>query len=307
MVTSEPAEPGRILVGVCSWTDKTLIDSGRFYPSGVQSAADRLRFYAANFPIVEVDSTFYAPPSERNARLWVDRTGAAFTFDVKAFSLLTTHATQARLLPAPLASLLPAEVRQKPHFYPKDAPPEVLDALWELHRQALRPLARAGKLGVVLFQFPYWFRRNKQNVAYLETIARELPDYRIAVEFRGGGWMDAEHQRDTLVALERLGFSYVCVDEPQGLATSTPPVVAATSDIAVVRFHGRNREQWQATTASAAERFAYLYSEEELREWAPRLRELARRTRTVHALMNNCYRDYGIVNARQLTALLDEE
>jgi len=297
---------GRILVGTCSWTDKTLVDSGLFYPRSVRTAEERLRFYAGSFPIVEVDSTFYAPPSEQNARLWVERTPPGFTFDIKAFSLLTTHATQARMLPTPLPGLLPAEVRDKPRFYLRDLPVDLQDVMWDLHRRALAPLADNGKLGSVLFQFPHWFRKNRQNVAYLETVARELPGFRVAVEFRGGGWMDPGHERSTLDILERLGFAYVCVDEPQGFASSTPPVVAATSEIAVVRFHGRAADLWEKKTTSAAERFRYLYSEDELREWAPRVRTLAGQASEVHALMNNCYRDYGIVNAKQLTALLDE-
>ena len=297
---------GRILTGTCSWTDKTLIESG-FYPPRARTAADRLRFYAESFPIVEVDATFYAPPSEQNARLWVERTPPGFTFDIKAFSLLTTHATQARMLPAPLPSLLPAAVRDKSRLYLRDLPTDLQEAVWELHRRALAPLRENGKLGVVLFQFPHWFRKNRQNVAHLETVARELAGFRVAVEFRGGGWMDQGHERSTLDILERLGFSYVCVDEPQGFASSTPPVVAATSELAVVRFHGRAAELWEKKTATAAERFRYLYTEDELREWVPRVRALAEQASEVHALMNNCYRDYGIVNARQLAALLEDE
>ncbi len=297
---------GRILTGTCSWTDKTLIESG-FYPPPVRTAAERLRFYAESFSLVEVDATFYAPPSEQNARLWVERTPPGFTFDIKAFSLLTTHATQERTLPPPLPSLLPSEVRDRGRLYLRDLPTDLQEAVWELHRRALAPLSENGKLGVVLFQFPYWFRKNRQNVAYLETVARELAGFRVAVEFRGGGWMDPDHERSTLDILERLSFSYVCVDEPQGFASSTPPVVAATSEIAVVRFHGRAADLWEKKTTSAAERFRYLYTEDELREWAPRVRTLAEQASEVHALMNNCYRDYGIVNARQLAALLDTE
>ena len=298
---------GKILVGTCSWTDKTLIESGLFYPTGVTTPEERLRFYASQFPIVEVDATYYAPPSEQNARLWVARTPADFTFDVKAFSLLTGHATEARLLPAPLQALLAPETKAKRRLYMKDLPVEILERVWELHRRALAPLEEAGKLGVILFQFPPWFSKNRANVAHLETVARELPRYRIAVEFRGGAWMEPEHQAGTLAILEALGFSYVCVDEPQLARLSTPAVVAATADIALVRFHGRNSEMWAARTATAAERFRYLYSEDELREWVPRIRQLAQGAAEVHALMNNCYRDQGVVNAAQLASLLELE
>ena len=95
---------------------------------------------------------------------------------------------------------------------------------------------------------------------------------------------------------------------PQGFRSSMPPVAAATApDLAYVRFHGRNVEQWKRKHDTATPRFAYLYTEDELAEWVPRIRELASEAREVHVLMNNCYRDYAVVNARQLASLLTEE
>ncbi len=128
----------------------------------------------------------------------------------------------------------------------------------------------------------------------------------MAVEFRGGGWLsDEAATARTLSFLEsRAASSYVSVDEPQGFANSTPPLAVATTDLAVVRFHGRNRDTWQIRGRSASDRFNYLYDEAELGEWVPQIRALATRAAAVHVLFNNNYRDYGVRNARQMTALL---
>ncbi len=167
------------------------------------------------------------------------------------------------------------------------------------------PLHSAGKLGAVFFQFPPWFRPSRRSRDYLASLQQRLPDYDIAVEFRHGSWMvDGEGER-TLGLLEGLGLSYVCVDEPQGFDTSVPPVLAATAPLAVVRFHGHNRETWEKKGITPAERFRYLYSEEELEAWAPRIQELTASSQETHVLMNNCYRDYGVRNAQQLRAILE--
>jgi uncharacterized protein YecE (DUF72 family) len=158
----------------------------------------------------------------------------------------------------------------------------------------------------VFFQFPKWFIPRRASRDYLRQVSERLP-YPIAVEFRNGRWMgEPDDRRRTLELLESLGISYTCVDEPQGFSSSVPPVVAATSDLAVIRFHGHNKENWEKRDISPAERFRYLYSEEELKEWAPRVQELSEQVRETHVLFNNCYRDYGVNNARQLAMLLDE-
>jgi uncharacterized protein YecE (DUF72 family) len=293
-----------IWYGTSSWTDKTLLGSKRFYPSGVNTPEERLRFYAEQFPLVEVDSTYYALPSERNAALWVDRTPAHFVFDVKAFGLLTQHPVSMRALPPRVRERLGAEAQDKKRLYPRDLPAEALDEIWSGFESALSPLVRAGKLGAVLFQFPPWFTNNKRNREYLRGVPERF-DLPIAVEFRGGGWMDENRRERTLEMLEELGMTNVVVDEPQGFKSSTPPVTASTSkELAVVRFHGHNAENWEKPGLTAAERFRYLYSEDELREWVPAVRELAGESKQVHVLMNNCYEDYGVRNAAQMAGLL---
>ena len=294
----------RILVGSCSWTDPSLISSGRFYPRGVGSAEARLRYYATQFPIVEVDATYYAPPSERNSRLWAQRTPEDFVFDVKAFALLTTHHASTERLPAELRGALPPELGARRRLAPGDLDDAFLERVWELHRRALAPLAEAGKLGAVLFQFPHWFAADDANRTYLRGIPERLPGMTAAVEFRGGGWMEPDAAAATLKLLEDAGLAYVCVDEPQVARTSTPPVVAATAPLAYVRLHGRNAETWGITRGAASDRFKYLYSDEELTEWVPQVGELARQAATVHVLFNNNYEDWGMRNARRMTQLL---
>ena len=297
----------RILVGSCSWTDPTLISCGRFYPAGVNSAEARLRYYAQQFDIVEVDATYYAPPSARNSELWAARTPPDFVFNVKAFAWLTHHAAAPDRLPDWLRNRLPDAVRGKRSVYARDVPERDLELVWQLHREALEPLAAAGKLGAVLFQFPPWFVRSRDTATTCARCRSGCPAGRLAVEFRGGGWMAEESAAQTLALLEEAGLTYVAVDEPQGFPNSTPPLAAATAPLAVVRLHGRNAATWESRTGAASDRFKYLYSDAELEGWAPRVRELAAESRAVHVLFNNNYEDWGMQNARRMAHLLGVE
>jgi uncharacterized protein YecE (DUF72 family) len=296
---------GEVLVGITAWTEPTLIESGRFYPASVRSAEDRLRYYASQFPIVEVDSTYYAQPAERTSRLWVDRTPDGFVFDVKAFRLFTQHPTTHSALPKDIREGLPQELKAKKSLYYRDLPPSTLDDLWQRFEDALLPLDSVGKLGVVLFQFPAWFYPGHEQRDYIETCQKKLPQYRVAVEFRHGSWLNEKNYQRTVDFLRGNNLPYVCVDEPQGFRSSVPPVVEATSDIGIVRFHGRNSQMWEKRGVSAAERFNYLYSEDELREWSTRVKNLESETRQLHVLFNNCYGDKAVVNARQVRLMLD--
>jgi len=296
----------RVLVGTCSWTDATLVKETDWYPRRSMTAAQRLAHYASRFPVVEVDSSYYFPPTPELSTSWVQRTPDGFTLDVKAWSLLTGHPTFPHSLWPDLQGEIPPEHRDKRRLYAKHLPPEILDEAWDRFRHSLMPLHRAGRLGSVLLQYPRWFGPKDVNRNEIREAARRLPDYRICVEFRHGRWLDGNECESTLGFLEALGLTFVCVDEPAGFASSVPPVVAATADLAVVRFHGRNAETWEGPVPSAAERFRYRYDTGELREWLPKVRELAASAREVHLLLNNCYRDYGVDNAAELAALLQE-
>lgn len=293
-----------VFLGTCSWTDPTLTAGTAFYPDTRMKAEERLAFYAGHFPIVEVDATYYAPPADRVAGLWVERTPPDFTFDVKAFRLLTQHPTPPASLWKDFRGELGEELREKRNLYVRDLPRELQAEAFARFAEALMPLHSAGKLGVVLFQLPPYVYPTRGSFGYLAWAAEQLAGYTLAVEFRNGRWLDEEHRAATLDFLARHGLVYVCVDEPQGFRSSVPPVAEATARIAEVRFHGRNVENWERKGIDAAERFRYDYPAAELAEWVPRVQALRARAERVHVLMNNCYADYGIRSARTLADLL---
>jgi uncharacterized protein YecE (DUF72 family) len=289
---------GRILVGTASWTDKSLIKSG-WYPEDATSAEARLKYYASQFPLVEVDSTYYYPPRQQVTQQWAQRTPPGFTFNIKAFSVLTQHPTKATALPADMRP------EGKDRIYPKDLDEDAVEYLWSSFFDSLAPLDRSGKLGAVLFQFPPWFTIRRSNKDYLVECAERAKPVRICVEFRHKSWLSDDNRDETLEFLEEHKLPYVCVDMPQGFKSSVPPVVAATSpELAVMRFHGHNDAEWES--GSVQKRFRYLYPERELRDWVPPLQELAGATEATHVLFNNCYEDYAQRNGAELARLLQE-
>lgn len=292
----------RVLVGTCSWTDPTLLKSG-WYPREVRTAEQRLQYYAEQFPILEVDSSYYAIPAERVVGVWVERTPPGFIFNVKAFSLFTRHPTRTRVLPKDIRGALPPALAEKAGIYEKDLPGELRKDLFSRFEEALLPLDSAGKLGLVLFQFPQWFLPGNESREYILGCKENLHQYRLAVEFRNGAWLNDKNKDRTLDFLRENNLVYACVDEPQGFRSSVPPLAEATADIGLIRFHGRNRETWEKKGIGAAERFQYLYSPAELGEWGPRVQQLASGTQQLHVLFNNCYADYGVKNAGDMQAL----
>jgi uncharacterized protein YecE (DUF72 family) len=284
-----------ILVGTASWTDKTLLASG-WYPKGADNAERRLEYYSSQFPLVEVDSTYYTPPNERNSTYWVERTPDGFTFNIKAFSLFTQHPTRVAAI---YKDLRPDT--DKTNVYLKDLEPAVVEEAWERFLSALAPLADAGKLGAVLLQFPHWFVVGEANREYVLQCRERCAPYEVCVEFRHESWMSERNRDRTVDWLRTYRLPYVCVDMPQGHRSSVPPVVEATARLSVVRFHGHS-EKWQSR--DIYERFGYQYTQEELIPWAEKIRQLSESAEQVHVLMNNCYRDYAQTNARQLADLL---
>jgi uncharacterized protein YecE (DUF72 family) len=286
---------GKVLVGTASWTDRSLLRSG-WYPKGADSAEARLKHYASRFPLVEVDSTYYFLPSEATARLWAERTPEGFTFNVKAFSLLTQHPTK----PKALADIELPEGKQTVYLGDLDA--ASVDEVWSRFKASIEPLRRAKKLGALLFQFPPWFTVGRKNREYILECAKRAAPIPICVELRNKTWMSERNRDHTLEFLEGHGLAYVAVDMPQGFVSSIPPVLAATADLAVVRFHGHNDAEWES--GSVQRRFKYLYSRPELEQWATRITGLAEKAERTHVLMNNCFRDYAQRNASELGALL---
>lgn len=296
---------GQVRCGTASWTDPTTIAPGVFYPRGTDSAEERLRYYAARYPLVEVDSTYYALPARRTAEVWVERTPEDFVFDVKAHALMTGQPTETARLPRDIRERLPAELRERRRIYGKDLPGDVLDEVHRQFREALVPLTDAGRLGAVLLQFPRWvFPSNQARELILEV--RQRLDLPVAVEFRHGSWFNERNAERTVDFLTGHAVPYVVVDEPQGFRSSVPPVVVRSSpELAVFRFHGRNRETWERPGITPAERFRYLYDEDELADWVTPITAVAASTAQTHVIFNNCHANYGTTNAREMARLLE--
>ena len=310
-ITDAPAEAislrngHRIRIGTAGWTDKTLLPAGLFYPEGVDTPEDRLRYYASRFPLVEIDSSYYGLPVRRNSELWAARTPDGFRFDIKAYALMTGHPTEVARLPRTLRESLPASVAAQRRVYPRDLPPEIYDEVWGIFRDAIQPLVDAGKLGSVLLQYPQWFMPGTAARNALLEARDRLGDISCTVEFRNRGWFESRSRDRTLQFLSDHALPYVIVDEPQGLPNSVPPVAAVTAPtLAIVRFHGRRDDMWNRRGVSVADKYRYLYDRDELASWIPRVLDVAETAEETHVVFNNCYANYGTTNAREMSAML---
>jgi uncharacterized protein YecE (DUF72 family) len=291
----------QFLVGTASWTDPSLVKSDTFYPPSLKTAEERLKFYAAQFKTVEVDSSYYALPSEKNSRLWVERTPNEFVFNVKAFAWLTQHAAETPRLPLAIKEMLTPAQKAEPRL--KNPPAAALDLAFQMFASALGPLRDAVKLGMLLFQFPPYFTCNARNFDYLAGLRDRVAGAPIAVEFRHPSWIaEQSRRRETMNFLHRHELAYVSVDAPVS-PTIVPSFLEVTGTDAYVRFHGRNRENWFRKGIEVAERYKYLYSERELAEWAGRIKEL-KGVKRAFVIFNNCYRNFGIMNATTMAQML---
>lgn len=312
-----PALSGRVEFGTAGWTDPTLLREGRFYPRGIKVARQRLEFYAQHFPFVEVDATYYAllPPTQ--AQQWLTYTPASFTFNVKAHPVLTGQPFEVRRLPADLQEAMSDDTPGR--VYADKLPPELAREIEARFRDFVEPLRHSGRLGAVLLQFPPWFVRSRSNVERIEQLTARWRDVPLAVEFRHSSWTDARSLDKTLELLTRLQLTWVCVDAPEGADAEAASAGAKTREsdvsgaaaiavtnprLAMVRFHGKNVRGWTKKGASVHERFSYLYSPAELHPWTSRLLELAAKAERVHATFNNCYRDYAVLNAKELAGMV---
>ncbi len=261
---------GEICVGTSGFSYDDWL--GHFYPQDMVKAS-MLPFYAGRFRCVEINATYYTPPSSRMIQSFLARTPAHFRFAIKAHK----------------------EITHEP------AAGEGKGDLFQVFRSALAPLLEAGKLGTILLQFPYAFRPVSENVSYLEEVVERLAWAPLTVEFRNARWVTKE----TLSLLRRLGVAFCCVDEPR-LRGLMPPVAEATASLAYVRFHGRNAEKWWEHE-QAYERYDYLYSQAELREWLDKIRALAQACEKVFVFFNNHYQGKAAINAQQMLELLGLE
>jgi len=298
---------GDVVLGTCSWTDKTMIE--RWYPKGVSTPEARLRYYAARFDTVEVDSTFYGLPRPEYAQAWVDRTPPGFTFHVKAYGLLTGHDVDERALHPDLREF---DYQLTPRGRVRNPDQRMVERAFELFLDGIDPLRRGGRMGGVLMQFPPYFtaidtEHEHRNLAAIERAVEMLKPLPVFVEFRHASWVQGSQMARTMKFLSDRFLTYVGVDAPRLTGANVmPPVTAATSPLGYVRFHGRNAGAWNARTASAADRFDYLYARDELAEWREPIRHLAEETERTWVMFNNCKYDYAPRNARDMAEILGD-
>ncbi len=288
-----------IRVGTCSWTEKTLLQSKEFYPKGISTAEARLKFYADNFNVVETDSPYYSIPDVSTTQAWSERSPDKFVFNVKAYGALTGHGVDPKGLPIDIAASLPKEDREKTHIYIKE--PNVLEIIAERFKNVLKPLVATGKLGVVVFQFPPWFQYRKSNLDYILRCRELMKGISMAVEFRHGSWLTEGKRASVLHFLREYRLIYVSVDEPQyGSLATIPFVPEVTGSIAYFRFHGRNKENWLKRGIETSLRFNYEYSEAELKEFVPAIKEADMRAKETYVMFNNCHGAQAVRNARRI-------
>lgn len=293
----------KVRIGTCSWAEKSLLASGEFYPRGVTSADERLRYYATNFDTVEVDSTYYAIPQAHTVELWAERTPPEFTFHIKVYGALTGHGIDPRTLSRPLRELIPLADRYRQSI--RITEPALLHAIADAFTASLTPLRDSGKLGLLVFQYPPWFWYKAANLEQILTCQELMGELPLAVEFRHGSWLSEQHCRQVLAFLQQHRICYVTADEPQyGTQATIPFLPAVTTDIAYVRLHGRNGGNWLKKGVESSARYDYLYNGEELNSFARVARELSATARLVYMMFNNCRAGHAMKNALELARLV---
>lgn len=287
-----------IRIGTSSWTEKSLIEGGAFYPRGAGTPKARLKYYARRFDTVEIDSSYYQIPTTDMARAWAERTPDKFLFHVKAYGALTGHNIDPKRLPDHLRRMLPVEDRDREDLHVSD--PALLRAMAHAMTEALAPLKQAGKLGFLIFQFPPWFGCKKANKDYLIYCRELMAGHPIAVEFRHGSWLTGRNREGVFAFLRDNKITYITCDEPQlGSLATAPFHPEATTSVAYLRLHGRSAENWQ-THENGEE---YLYGESELKLIAAEAARLSEKARLTFVMFNNCRCGYAVRNALQMRDL----
>ncbi len=292
-----------IRIGTCSWTEKTLLQSGEFYPKDVRAAEGRLRYYADHFDTVEVDSTYYAIPDGKTAYLWDERTPDNFTFHIKVYGALTGHGVDPKTLPKDIADILPGKDKNGKYVYIKE--PVAIDGIAERFRESLTPLIRSKKLGVLVFQYPPWFQYGKANLDYMLQCRELMQGLPAAVEFRHGSWLAPDARDSVFKFLRENGLTYITADEPQyGTQATVPFVAEATTDMGYFRFHGRNKANWLKKGIETSLRYSYEYSDDELKGFISAIRSISGKAKKTCAMFNNCHGGFAIRNALRLKELI---
>lgn len=269
-----------IYVGVTGWGDHDSL-----YTAGV-AAKDKLQEYGAHFPSVEVDASFYAIQPTRNVEKWVASTPDSFRFIVKAYQGMTGHQRG-------------------------EIPFDSKELMFTAFKESLMPYENAGKLAMVLFQFPPWFECKKENVDYLRWGKEQMGDTKVALEFRNQSWFQPAYHDRTLTFMEEEGWIHSICDEPQAGTGSIPTVLHPTDpDNTLVRLHGRNIHGWTKSVSGKdwrEVRYLYDYNKEELLGWKKNLEKLTSSSKNVFMLFNNNSGGHAAGNAKQMIDLLGLE
>lgn len=268
-----------IQIGLTGWGDHPSL-----YCS-TSTTRDKLFDYSGHFPIVELDTSFYAIPSVQNIEKWISETPSHFRFIVKAYQGITGHLRG-------------------------DNPYETREAMFEAFRLCVKTFDQAGKLAMILVQFPPWFDCQTKHVQYIRYVAQQLRDFPTAIEFRNQTWYSVERRTPTLNFLREHQLIHTVCDEPQAGVGSVPFIAEATSYKTLVRIHGRNIYGWRNTGSTEnwrKVRFLYDYNKEELRQLADRILYLEKQSEQVFVLFNNNSGHHAAKNAKELQEMLGLE
>lgn len=293
-----------IRIGTCSWTEKSLIQSGEFYPKSAKTAESRLKYYAGHFDTVEVDFSYYAIPSISNTYLWAQRTPPGFIFHLKVYAALTGHGVDPGTLPQDIRRELPEKDREARHIYIKE--PKLTGMIADRFKEALGPIITAGKLGVLVFQFPPWFTYKTENLDAILGYKAMMGSCMMAVEFRHGSWYAPNAREKAFHFLRKNRLVHVVADEPQYGSLATVPFISeTTSETAYYRLHGRNKETWLKKGVETSLRYSYLYSDEELKGFMPHIKTAAKNTKATYVMFNNCHGGFAMRNAGRMKEMLE--
>jgi uncharacterized protein YecE (DUF72 family) len=273
---------------------------------GVDVAADDVVERSSQFRVLEVDAGLEIL-TDRVVGPWVDRTPEGFVVDVRAHRLFTHH-------PVPLDSLWPEvrdalspSLRSRRQVYADDLTARVLDRALDRFFASLEPLREFGKLGAVVFPFPSYFAPSTRASDYLGWLRERAGDIPLAIEVRNRDWVAGKQRDATMSFFEEHRLAYVSVDVPPGCPNSLPPLAVATTDLAVVRFHGRNGDAWERGADTGDDRMAYTYRPPDLEPWVARLTKLASAARAVHVFFTTGSAESASRDARLLVRVLTEE
>lgn len=285
-----------VLVGVSSWSDRSLTHESSWYPKRSMTASERIDYYCNRFGVVEMETSYRFAPSYDAACKWVERTPDDFKFDLPIWSLLVGQRTMRASLWDDLNDEVKPTKQETPNLYASHLSAAGLDECWKRFVHGIGPLADSGKLGTLIAQMPRWFVPRDRNRQALADLRERLGDLPVSIEFANAQWLSPEELESTLDFLDGLDLGFVCVDGSSEDPRSLDAITATSSDLGVIRLRGRadpNRE-WSEAWRS------YRYNDDELQQIQKRIERLAGATEQTHVLVGTCWRDDAVVNATNL-------